>query len=178
VLKKWTSAFPDFEPIAHQAKVRFADRWVRFHSLPDSKRYPEDEWESVELLARFNAVLSELVRTQAEIVLLATEFSDARVPSATSKSLPGAWWWQTVLVEDIYWHVYAMKVIWQPKQFDQLVRAAAMDAASNVMICDPDCEWLLHPYDGGMDVILSNGPTRDRLRAKFAGWLSSRPVGR
>ncbi len=46
----WNARWPGLEPIAHGLRWR-SDRWVRFHSLPGSKRYADDEGEYEELRA-------------------------------------------------------------------------------------------------------------------------------
>jgi hypothetical protein len=176
-LNRWTIAFPDFEPLAHEAKLRFTDRWVRFHSLPGSKRYPENQSETAELLSRFNSILSELTAAGETVFVLTTEFGDKPIVPATPTGMANTRHWRTVVVEDYYWHVYLSPLVWQPHSFDKLIRAVAMDLASNVMICDPQCQWLVHRYDGGTDVVLLDGPTRDRLKSKFADRLSARADG-
>jgi hypothetical protein len=45
------------------------------------------------------------------------------------------------------------------------------------MIVANDCRWLLHPYDGGMDVILESKDARDLLKARHPEWLSARQDG-
>lgn len=76
-----------------------------------------------------------------------------------------------------FWHVFATKREWRPGALDPLVRLVSDQVVANIMIVAPDCRWLLHPYDGGMDVIVESPPIRDRLRVDYAGWLSARPDG-
>ena len=56
----WRERHPSGPPVAHTFRTRYADRWVRFHSLPDSKRYPESEDEYAIVLDRYNTILDEL----------------------------------------------------------------------------------------------------------------------
>jgi hypothetical protein len=79
--------------------------------------------------------------------------------------------------EPCYWHVYASERSWRPGLFNGLVRRIADDTLANVMIVAVDCRWLLHLYDGGMDVLLESSTARDHLKARFAEWLSARPDG-
>jgi hypothetical protein len=76
-----------------------------------------------------------------------------------------------------YWHLFASRWEWQPGAFDPLVRWVADDTVANVLVVDPDCRWVLHPYDGGMDVIAESPEARRLLRAKHAAWLSARADG-
>ncbi|MGW6733237.1 DUF3885 domain-containing protein [Streptomyces sp. NPDC055013] len=61
----WQRQFPKGPPIAHELRAAYSDRWVRFHSLPDSKRYPESEDEYAIVLHRYNTVLDGTGRTRA-----------------------------------------------------------------------------------------------------------------
>ena len=129
------------------------------------------------MLDRFNSVVGELARPETTIVLLTTEFSFAPEPKRAPSDWPEVVWWRSVEVEDSFWHVYAAEVKWQAQRFDDVVRRVAADATGNVMMCHPACEWVVHPYDGGTDVILASTESRNLLRERFIGWLSSRSDG-
>lgn len=73
-----------------------------------------------------------------------------------------------------YWHVFASEHLWTPGHFNTLVRLIADNVLANVMIVAHDCRWLVHPYDGGMDVILESSEARNELKAKHPTWLSAR----
>ena len=64
------------ERVAHRLRATFpARRNLVSHSLPDSKRYPDDPDEYATVLGRQNRILDELVGGGAGIVLLTTEYS-------------------------------------------------------------------------------------------------------
>ena len=58
--KGWNENFPDFPLIPSELKNHFQDRWLRIHSLPESKRHPENADEYVEILRRHNLILTDL----------------------------------------------------------------------------------------------------------------------
>ena len=189
MLDEWNERFPNCEPIAYEMKRIFRQRWVRFHSLPNSKRYPEDESEYETLLYRHNCILGELVGTERAVVLLTTGYSESSSPVRTYPELnaldPDAKPWQSMPMhhddqeptDPNYWHVFASVWEWQSGMFDPIIRLVADHTVANVMIVHPGCRWLLHPYDGGMDVILQSPAVRGRLRAAHRDWLSSRADG-
>jgi hypothetical protein len=189
MLTDWQRWFPNCDPIAHCLRVAFPDRWVRFHSLPGSKRYPEDEAEYATAFERHNRILGELARPGQTVVLLSTGYSQSPEPIRSQPEWqvldPGAVSWWTVAMHETdadfadpsYWHVFASTREWRPRVFDPLVRLVADDVLRNVMVVAPDCRWLLHPYAGGMDVIAESQTARDRFKAGYAGWLSARPDG-
>lgn len=55
---QWEQTWARCLPYAPALKTSYPDRWVRFHSLPDSKRYPGDETEYMIVLDRYNTVLN------------------------------------------------------------------------------------------------------------------------
>ncbi|WP_148591585.1 DUF3885 domain-containing protein [Aquisphaera giovannonii] len=170
-------------------KFAFPERWVRFHSLPGSKRYPEDESEYAIALGRQNRVLDELIGRGGRVVLLTTEYSDSEAsPSdrpATGEVDPLGRPWQSFLMHETdqdptgptFWHIFASEWMWSPGILDPILRLVADDVIRNVMIVHPECAWLFHPYDGGMDLILESSAVRDLIRASHPDWLSSRPDG-
>jgi hypothetical protein len=186
MLNDWHIQFPGCEPVAHRLRTVFPNRWVRFHSLPGSKRYPKDEGEYAEMLGRQNRVLDELVGPRAGVVLLTTEHSgSAEAPPARPESRtldPHARPWRILAMHDLggdfakpsYWHVFASEWEWRPGVLDSVLRLVADDVVTNVMVLSPDGRWLFHPYDGGMDVILETPDARDRIRSSHADWLSPR----
>ena len=189
MLADWDRCFPNCEPIGYHLGVVFPERWVRFHSLPGSKRYPEGSAEYAEVLARHNAILGQFTRPGTQVVLVTTGYSDSPVPSRHYPEVvafdPGASPWRTVAMHLIekgfhdptYWHLFASAWEWRPGVFDPLVRLVADDAVANVLVVAPDCGWVLHPYDGGMDVIAESPEARQLLRARNSAWLPAREDG-
>ena len=189
MLDEWYIQFPDCEPVAHRLRIAFPSRWVRFHSLPKSTRYPENWNEYAEVLGRQNRILDGLVGPEASVVLLTTEYSGSAVaPSARPEFRtldPDAKPWQIVPMHDLdedlaepsYWHVFASEWAWRPGVLDSILKLVADDVVANVMVLHPGCGWLFHPYDGGMDVILETPAARDRVRSSYADWLSPRSDG-
>ena len=160
----WRRRFSNCEPIAHRLRDAFPDRWVRFHSLPGSKRYPEDGGEYAVVLHRHNRILGDLAFPGQSVAPLSTGYScspeSVRLQNDLQRLDPGASPWRTVPMRDPgeeatdpnFWHIFASVWGWRVGLFDPIIRLVADDALANVMIVDRDCRWLLHPYDAGMDV--------------------------
>jgi hypothetical protein len=166
-------------PLAHRFRAAFPDRWVRFHSLPGSKRYPESEAEYAVLLNRHNTVLDELF-AGADVFVVTMDWSDASepgvVPAERQSLAPDAvrWWSQPDHDDpepDSHWHLYADRGPWTYGGVDALLRAVADERLAEVFLADTGLERLYHPYDGGADVILPTPEERDRLRDHHRDWL-------
>lgn len=162
------------------------DRWVRFHSLPGSKRYAEDDSEYATILHRHNALLDELSGPAADLQVITLEVASSPVPRRRTPMLqdllPEAECWSVLSWPDLdpelaFAHAYVSRVAWQPRRLDQLLRTVADDQIAHVIITPPDLAWLYAPYDGGADVLLANAALRDDLRDRHRQWLSSHPGG-
>jgi hypothetical protein len=184
MMDEWISSFPNCEPVAHHLPLAFPERWVRFHSLPGSKRYADCEEEYATIINRHNEVLGQLARPGEQVALLTTGWSGTAEPVRFQPELleldPTARAWRTVAMHEqpdnfprpSYWHIFVSSYLWSPGSFDSLVRLVADDVLGNVMIVATNCRWLLHPYDGGMDVIAESSVERNRLAAFRPEWLA------
>jgi hypothetical protein len=183
----WDRKWPECPPFAHWLPGHYPDRWVRFHSLPESKRYPDSEAEYAIVLDRHYTVLSEL-NPGSDLLIITAEWTDT--PETTpqrwprrSEVAPTSRHWRTLIEEPdeepdfrSYTQLYAEARPWQPGTIDILLRAVADDEINGVLLGPPDLGWLYHPYDGGADVILSTRAERDELKARHHTWLSDHPA--
>src|SRR5690348_5984436 len=105
MLTNWQQQFPDAAPAAHRLRAAFPNRWVRFHSLPGSKRYPEEEDEYSTVLARHKRILVELTASNRRVVLLSTGYSDLAEPVRLQPDLlmldPHARPWRSVPMHEL-----------------------------------------------------------------------------
>jgi hypothetical protein len=198
--RHWDTIFPGTQPIGYLFRELYPERWVRFHSLPESKRYAENRAEYTEIFSRQNQILPELIKSQ-EIILLTTTSSISASPhrikregrgylSKRAKKLarldPHAKFWRTVAMrahEDIdepwtyYWHIFASQRTFTEGCIDPILALAADFVEENVFILSPNDSWLFLPYDGGVDVILPSTWERDCLKDRYKTWLSKESSG-
>jgi hypothetical protein len=169
-------------PIAYELRDRHADRWVRFHSLPKSKRYAETEEEYKVILDRHHCVLAEL-GPGGGMYAIAGYFEEAYVNSSPDpRTHPGAVPWLRIEPDDrsffdIPLTLYVSETSFERTTLDPLLRRVADDELGYVIIAPLDLEWLYHPYDGGADVIAPTVDDRDILKNRHANWLSTHPAG-
>ncbi|MFJ4365729.1 hypothetical protein ACIP4S_16400 [Streptomyces chartreusis] len=183
----WQRQFPKGPPIAHELRTAYSDRWVRFHSLPDSKRYPETEDEYAIALNRYNTILDELFEgTDVYVITVAWSWEPGgpELPPVLREVHPQGARWTTLAYDDdpdpelhSYTHLYADRRPWRRGTVDNILREVAVDVLSGVIITDSGLTRIHHPYDGGADVILTTPSERDALRERHTDWLSSHPSG-
>ncbi|WP_446681595.1 DUF3885 domain-containing protein [Amycolatopsis halotolerans] len=185
---RWQRQWSERPSSAHRLKDAYRDRWVRFHSLPEPRRYPGTDAEYAIVLDRYNTVLDELFRDQ-EVWVVTTDWSGSAEPPELSERHarwnPGARHWKAVRANEdetdpefiTYAHLYASRRRWRTGLVDALLRAVADDVTANAMIASLSFDRVHHPYDGGSDVLLPTTAERDRLKSRHADWLSSHPLG-
>lgn len=172
------------EPVGSDVKFRFADRWVRFHSLPNSNRYADDEVEYAEIARRHSVIVDELRGTTggSDLLLIAEDY-DARDSFSgwVAKALPAAQLWREVprddSLDDPARSFWITPFFQSMDEIAAVLRNVADDAGGSIIVSDRTLGWLYHPYDGGGDAIAPTAAVRDELRARHPEWLSSRADG-
>jgi hypothetical protein len=175
----WDEKWPGCSKAPYELRG-MRDRWVRFHTLPASKRYPETESEYEAILRRHNTVLSELAGG-SKVFVVTAGYSEDR-SARTVAVHPGATYWTSVCIDDdpeygSHMHLYVSQMRWSSGRVDPLLRLVADDVIGNVLVADARLRWLYHPYDGGMDVITSSAAERETLKERHRDWLSAHPAG-
>jgi hypothetical protein len=184
----WNQSLSEVEPIAHELKRVRADRWVRFHSLPESKRYAETPEERAIILERYNTVIEYLNASCSSLYLVTSQWSDSATLKSDRGELttldPHAVFWKSVSVQGlaqddypVFLQLYVSQWEWRKGIFDTILVLVANDELANVMIINAVDKWVYHPYDGGADVILNSTEERDKLRQNYFMWLSNHPSG-
>ena len=171
----WASRFGDTVPIGSRMRTVFCDRWVRFHSLPDSKRYAESATERAEVLRRYRALANAVLSASAtpwvvapvyewdgDTVVTIRELGDERLQYALSFSGDRRG-------DDREGAIYVARLAPSIESLD----AIANDQLRAVWVCESH-EEIFAPYDGGTDLILRSRQRVEELRHEFADWLSDR----
>lgn len=187
--KLWARRFGAASPVAWTLRTRFCDRWVRFHSLPGGKRYPDGSAEQEQCLLRHNALLTGLIGPGQRAFVITAAYSgradEARRTPELLRLHGDAEVWRVVAMHDpqdmedapSYLHLSASECVWQAGCLDPLLRLISDDQVADVMIVACHSGAVYHPYDGGADVITPSTAARDRLRQAHREWLSDHRGG-
>lgn len=182
----WQQRWPGARPVGHELPGNAPDRWVRFHSLPHSKRYADTPPEYATLLDRHHAVLAELIATSADKTLIVMTCSWSKDPRPRKRSAeleraaPQAALWKSIVEDDsdpddrTWLHLYVSRHH-ATSELNRLLMLVADDVTAGVIIADEQLTCLYHPYDGGADVIAPSVEMRDALHDKHSSWLSAHP---
>lgn len=149
----WQQRWPESRPVGHELRTGEHDRWVRFHSLPQSKRYPDSPSEYATLLDRHHAVLATLLALSAENTLIAVTCSwsheqrPRRRTADLSRATPHATFWMSLVEDDsdpndITWlHLYVSRHR-TASELNPLLKLVADDATRGAIITDEQLTWL------------------------------------
>ena len=195
--KAWKRFHPDTEPVGHVMRKHGVRHWVRFHSLPESQRYPNNESEARILLARQNALAAEVLgngklcwlaqaawvppvgtelahevyrgRSDYKLSLVFTFVKRFEFDPAIPNDTNGL---------DTEFDVHAVRTAWWPGAFDKLLRSIGSE-----VLC-PATLWMsdetgavFAPYDGGVDLFLPDAAMAAALKNKHADWLPTNADG-
>jgi len=182
-LSWWISEFTSVAPAGHVLREHLHERWTRFHSLPESKRYAENEPENVELLTRHLSVANELFEVGEPIYVYRSHLHEKKLKGRHRHKIASRQLREAMVklststnaneAEDDHYYVRALVTTWAPDFFDVLTRQIADCRESGITFVAPSTRNIYCPYDGGMDVfVFSVSPSG--LESKFRSWMSSR----
>lgn len=162
-----------------------ADHWLRLYTLPNGERLPESQQDGQIILSRCNALLSFLTNNKKPLMVISAEWTNMpdQKNSAWPKRSeiePAANYWKSVdedpTEEDpefkSYRQIYVREHAWSNGSLDRLLISVAKDEIAGVVIAPPNCEWLISPYDGGVNLFVANKDTLTLLKEQFDSWVA------
>lgn len=189
---RWAETWGECRPLSYELRSCLHDRWVRFHSLPRSKRYASSEAEYAEIMRRHLTVLAELLPGDTAdgaggLVVVTASWSGDPRPAPREPELaavlPTAAHWTSVLTDDsvpgeeAWTHLWVSAANLHGEELTRLLHLVADYVTAGVIITTDELDWLYAPYDGGADVIAASPGHRDRVRLAHQDWLSAHPAG-
>ena len=187
----WNKRYPKSVPIGHHLRKDYPDQWFRIHSLPESKRYADNEDERKILLDRHNALMTDLIGHHAEFILVTGRyyypdpeifqiekeyrefecFQKMNLHESDAINLFESYPGYYDAEPEVYFVPASIETIWTPGEFDDLLiniadgetSAVFLGVTRNVVVC---------PYDGGVDCIVENFNQVAFYKDKYRDWLS------
>ena len=183
----WIHHHPGLRPIGYMLREDDVKTWIRFHSLPQSKRYAETDKERGILLNRQNVLATEvlglagcwLIQTHWVTPPGMVDVADELDPFRTTRerNLEFAFEFSIPEDDDQLWRVHAVKTDWVSGQFDDLLLAVADEKAGPTIWMSGENGSLFAPYDGGVDLFLHDVKAAKALAVKYADWLPTSESG-
>lgn len=177
--KLWRKAFGELPPLGYFLRKAVPERWTRFHSLPESKRYAKNDDEKAIIRDRANTLGDQIFGDRKPIWLAAVyrlleENTHPEFFNTFAMEPAFTWEGKTTFEEDhTQLTIYAAPTIWRSGSFDELFDDIAVDR-EQAFFFDPSNNTVLAPYDGGFDLIGRDVLQRLNFERKFQGWMSKR----
>ena len=183
----WSRFHDGHWPVGYRLRESGAANWVRFHSLPNSKRYADSDDERRIILQRQNLLAAEVLKSdpcwlvQTHWVTPAgmVDVADVNDPFAATRQfgLESVFEFAQDNDDEVVWRVHAGPVRWTEGSFDALLASIAEGEAGPTLWMSEATGSIFAPYDGGIDLFLAEAGPVASLKMKHGDWLSSHPEG-
>ena len=183
----WDNTYAGLSPTGEALRNGIPDRWLRIHTLPTSKRYPDSNLEMAEILRRHNALIGEVLDEGDPYVTVVTGYGSAHLADGSidlgGLPIDSFEYWKSEAFEDdawsdaSFWHFYLAENVWSNRSADLLLSKIARDKIANVLFVAPGKQFIYHPYDGGGDAFPRNAAIRNQLYERYFDWTSRHPSG-
>ena len=188
----WESNYGDIPPLAHILRGELiTDKWFRIHSLPDSKRYADNDDEMQIILNRQNALISDLIGSGQTYLLMFNAISE-NPESVRFDEIADIIRLNSIRLDiaspeyydsELYLVSGFVNKIWEETSIDTYLekvaddeRVVSFDACEfdfyRVSIINIKQNRVIIPYDGGVDIFLNTQCERDSFKSKYKDWLS------
>lgn len=186
VTSYWNKHFPSMAPVSWDLRSSLPDRWVRFHSMPKGKRYPESKKDRAIVIERAHALITALMGAEGPYYMMANVYEpDPALPF----TIEPTWTYHGVPLKEAFRGpedaeddastiaVFTGVADRLDDHFEQAVLGIAQERSARCIWVSPNVRAVFAPYDGGFDIIAPTPRTVSTLRADFKKWLSNRPDG-
>lgn len=165
----WDALFPDASPAGFLLRQAYRRRWLRIHSLPESKRYADTETEYAEILARHNAVATDVLGQGSGCYLIEGSWIAPEKDAEGWRTHPSGY------EQGLQFKV--SDIVWKSNQHDELLRDIADWKRTNMVFASRETRCIYAPYDGGADLILRDEQERAEREQTYRVWLSEHIEG-
>jgi hypothetical protein len=169
--------FCDAFPLAHLMRAALPEYWLRIHSLPESKRYPENDDEREIIFERHSRFGSALLGERAPCLVITSHFRGFRLSAALMPEFAWTPIHRVVEDDDNAWHSWAAPTTRDAAAFRPLILAIAEGKTAHIAFLSDVTDCVFIPYDGGADGFSFDTALLQQLTREFAPWRSKHPLG-
>lgn len=175
--REWSSFHDNRRPLGWMLRSNKSLAWVRFHSLPNSKRYPENEAEEGVILSRAYSLGNATFGADANCWQIECRAKKELNPPYWDVAVSGTAAMTFADGEDEMWCANVLETHWRQGTLDPILLAIADEKTGPTMWMDRQTGKIFAPYDGGFDLFVSSPEEVKQLRTQFGDWLSGHPEG-
>jgi hypothetical protein len=188
----WRRHYPHHHPVGYMMRWGGAEHWLRFHSLPSSKRHADTHQERQILLARQNELAKEVLGADATCWLVQAcwvtpegmiDYANELDPFRACREFKLTFAWRFRASDEVktsdededprehFWDIQAGLHQWKNGVFDELLLAIADERAAPTLWFSSVTGSVFAPYDGGIDLFLPAVSMVERLASAHRDWL-------
>lgn len=173
--------FRDFYPVSFIMREAMSDFWFRIHSLPESKRYPENETDWEILFERHKALTDDVLVEGGSCQVHYTLFNDSKFSEDLAPPLN----WSNIRPQiysnyhsdDETVYTQTAEAVWNFNTFKPWIRRRADGSLGCISFHSHDTDAIYSPYDGGADIFSLDPAFLANIKSKFSAWKSPYPCG-
>ena len=182
----WKNNFNSCVPLGHVLRTACPDKWIRFHALPKSKRYPETQEENEIILERANKLATACLGKNSKCWVVRPVFADEMQNPTEKRALKELLANSFIKSFSTIWpfdvddtdggnklDIYVKKFNWEVGACDSMFLKIANDEEQGLIV-DVLSKQIFAPYDGGFDLILRGSDQVNIFKMKYSEWMSSR----
>jgi hypothetical protein len=178
----WKDNYSLCPPINHLFKVIYNDRWLRIHSLPDSKRYADNEYEWAVLYQTQNNILDDIFIKDDTLylfvgILSSDTYNVLEDEEIEHECLQTFDFTALEIIdlhaltkeyydEDIFYTPYYTSLKYKSNAYNEILKSIANDEL-RAFFLNPTTDTIFAPYDGGVDIIYADTASRDEYKLKY-----------
>ena len=163
--------------MSHVMRTKFPEFWLRIHTLPESKRHPDNDAEQEIIFDRYSRFGSALLGERAPCLVVKSCFNGF---PRSAELMPELMWTPIHRVfedEDDAWDSWIAHTTWDAAVFRTLLLEIADCGERDIAFLSEVTDCVFAPYDGGADGFSFDTGLLRRLSDEFAPWRSAHPLG-
>lgn len=184
--REWTAFHGDTVALAFELQDIEAKPWVRFHAMPDSQRYADNDAERREIHRRAAILGNQILVAGAPCWLV--QYRQEYDRDSDWRKLEAEFDPDLDYYEDrrtafdtepwgVNWSGFARPVIWDAEVFRELLRDVAEERTGPTLFMSRETGQIFAPYDGGFDIFPATADHVAALKSQYSNWLSDHPSG-
>lgn len=182
IKERWQSIAGQTPPLGYMLRDQYKECWLRIHSLPQGKRYAEDEVERTELLKRYTAVFNDCFSIGDPYLiigfyqdLLTEKESISWIKSIETEELNRV----NVSEDDESYFLFLFAGLFKKDEtiFREIIVDVANEKIKPLLFFSDINKIIYAPYDGGIDLFFLDREKILIFKNKYKNWLSPRADG-
>jgi len=179
----WNENYGNLSPVGWNLKRDLENLHARFHALPKSKRYPDNESERQIIIERAHILFNEIIPKNNSFWLISNrpksqvgiiDFGSEDRFTIENYNLQKNYEWvdlEESIEDQIPWETFTRYYDELNDNYNDIFLKIADEEDWGTLFINNQSKDILAPYDGGFDLIINDNQKRSALINRYASWL-------